>query len=103
MVISMKKRKNLETIALALSLFLLSGIGIGYNIYTAEEGELSVSVSRFIEYWQTPGEYSADGDILSDYTRACLMARDSISVFATKENPDRDYQLLPPIITPPEN
>lgn len=92
--------KPVQTVILAISLFLLSGIGIAYNIYTADEGEISVSVSRFIEYWQYPKEENSNSSAISYYTKVNILANDSIAVITENSGPSREYELLPPIIIP---
>ena len=91
----MKRRKNTQTVALALALLALSGISVGYNIYTAEDEGLSISVARLAEGWF--GDES-EADAISTYSRANLEEGTAISVFS-EGGLDRGYELLPPIVT----
>lgn len=90
-----KRRKNIQTVALAVGLLLMSGIGIGYNIYTAEDEGLSISVARLAEGWFET-EYTADA--ISKYSRGNLEEEKGIPVFSDG-GLDRGYELLPPIVT----
>ncbi len=89
-----KRRKNAQTAVLAVALLLLSGIGIGYNIYTAEDEGLSISVARLAEGWFA--EESA-ADAISPYSRANLEEEKGTFVFS-EGGLDRGYELLPPVI-----
>ncbi len=90
-----KRRKNTETVALAVGLLLLSGIGIGYNIYTAEDEGLSISVARLAKGWFAE---ESEMDVISTYSRANLEEEKGTPVFS-QGGLDRGYELLPPIVT----
>lgn len=90
----MKKRKNAQTIVLAAALFLLSGIGIGYNILTAGDEGLSISVARLAEGWFAD---ESAVDVISRYSRANLEEEEGVFVFS-EGGLDRGYELLPPIV-----
>lgn len=92
----MKKRKNLENFLLASFLIAVSGLGLAYNIYTAEDEGLSVSVSHFTDEWLSPEK----GEFLNVYTRNHLTKEDVVSVFATLDEVERGYELLEPVIVP---
>lgn len=88
------RKKNIQTAALAAALFLLSGIGIGYNIFTADDEGLSISVARLAEGWFAD---DASADAISPYSRANLEEDTAVPVFS-EGGLNRGYELLPPVV-----
>ncbi len=95
----MKKRKNLDTVILALTLFAVSGAILAYNIHTMESGELAVSLYELVK------DSSTQKSAISSFAEANLLRDDSIFTGTVPtETPAETLtsnELLPPIVTPP--
>ena len=95
-MIKPRKSRRFDTFMLAVALFTVSGACLAYNLRTAESGEIAVSLSELVRY------DSVKASAVSDIAAANLLADDSIPVAAEPTAPMRTYELLPPIVTPPQ-
>ena len=95
----MKKRKKLDTVILALTLFAVSGGILAYNIHTVESGELAVSFYDLVKSSTTKNS------AISSFAEANLLRDDSIFTGTVPHETPADTlvsnELLPPMITPP--
>lgn len=91
-----QKRSRFDTLVLVLALFSVSGACLAYNLRTVESGEIAVSLSELVRY------DAVKASAISDAAAANLLTDDSIPVFAESSTPIRTYELLPPIVTPPQ-
>ena len=87
--------RKIHNIMLAATLFALSGTCLAYNLYTAESGDVAISLSELVSV-----EY-AKASVISEYSAANLMNDESVAVDVKPIDPPRSYELLEPIVTPP--
>ncbi|MBQ8551191.1 MAG: hypothetical protein IJ428_00090 [Clostridia bacterium] len=90
------KKRRLDTFMLAVALFTVSGACLAYNLHTAESGEIAVSLSELVYY------DAVKASAISDAAAANLFADDSIPAAVEPSAPPHTYELLPPIVTPPQ-
>ncbi len=90
------KSRRFDTFMLAVTLFTVSGACLAYNLHTARSGEIAVSLSELVRY------DAVKASAVSDVAAANLFADDSIPVAAEPSEPIRTYELLPPIVIPPQ-
>ncbi len=93
--LNLYKRRKFDNVILAVMLFALSGASLAYNLYTAESGDVAVSLSELVST-----EYT-EASAISEYAAANLMNDESIAVDAAPIEPPRSYELLDPIVVPP--
>lgn len=93
-----RKNGKLDTTLLAVSLTVVSGLCLAYNIYTAESTELTLTLRELAVY-----EREADsGELMSAAAAANLAANDSVAVSVTPTENATAYELLPPAVKPAE-
>lgn len=85
----MKKQRKRETVILALLLFAISGVSLGYNLITASGGAVSVSL----------GELLGEGESVISASARAHLEGDSIAVGVAPTLTETEA-LLPPIVTP---
>lgn len=96
------KHRKIDRIMLAVLLFTVSGAVLAYNLHTADDGTLAVSLTELLR---------PSACAVSDHAAAHLLARDSVFTSAApsappqenllQEQQPRSYPLLEPIVRAP--
>lgn len=94
--------RKIDKIMLAVLLFTVSGAVLAYNLHTADDGTMAVSLTELLR---------PSASAVSDHAAAHILARDSVFTSAAPSMPPqenllqkpqpRPYPLLEPIVRAP--
>ena len=93
----MKKYKKADSFVLVAALLCITGASLAYNIHVSEGGDIAVSLSDIISY------ETEEASAVSKQAEGNLFMRDDvIAVSASPVEMPREYELLAPIVVPPQ-
>lgn len=81
---------------LVVALLCISGASLAYNLHVSEGGDIAVSLSDIISYEEEVAS------AVSKQAEANLSEYDSVAVSATPTQMPREYELLAPVVVPPQ-
>ena len=92
----MSKRRKIDTILLAVTLFATSGAVLAYNIYSSDGGSITVSLSELVAQ-----EPTASAALMHPCAQANLESGSTVYASTEPEPVPGVGAVLPPIVTPP--
>ncbi len=92
----MKKYKRSDSLMLVVALLCISGASLAYNLHVSEGGDIAVSLSDIISY------ETEEASAVSKQAEGNLSGCDSVAVSAAPVEMPREYELLAPIVVPPQ-
>ena len=91
----MSKRHGIDTVILAVALFLTTGAVLFYNIRSSDGGSISVALSDLVDTEKDVGS------LVSECAAAHLSQEKSVYTSAAADAQNPFEYLLPSIVTPP--
>ena len=92
----MKKYNKSDSLMLVVALLCISGASLAYNLHVSEGGDIAVSLSDIMSY------EAEEASAVSKQAEENLFSRDSITVSAAPAQMPREYELLAPVVIPPQ-